>query len=204
LAVGSSGKILHSTDGGNTWDPQTSGSTNYLYSVTMVNNNLGWIVGADGLVLKTINGGNNWSIQSVPTRNNLYTLCFTDSDNGWIAGFNGAILHTGNGNPTGLEQNYLDNANPKLYTLEQNYPNPFDIQTTIRFGIETFALVKLEIFDCLGQSVDIIIDETLNPSRYDVIWTSSGKNGKTLPPGVYFYKLSVNKSFLTKKMILFK
>ncbi|MBM3241900.1 hypothetical protein FJZ31_36985 [Candidatus Poribacteria bacterium] len=59
-AVGEDGVIAHTTDGGVTWTPQNSGTTNSLIGVDFVNANEGWIVGGNGTILHTINGGATW------------------------------------------------------------------------------------------------------------------------------------------------
>ncbi len=55
--VGSSGRITYTMNGGTNWTTQTSGTTNTLYSVSMVNTTTGWIVGSNGTILKTTTGG---------------------------------------------------------------------------------------------------------------------------------------------------
>lgn len=55
--VGESGTILHTTDGGNSWSAQNSGTSNWLYSVRFADANTGWAVGEHGTILHTKNGG---------------------------------------------------------------------------------------------------------------------------------------------------
>ncbi|MBK7446360.1 MAG: hypothetical protein IPJ45_10170 [Ignavibacteria bacterium] len=70
-AVGDSGKILKTTDGGNNWLQQISPTRNLLKSVYFVNENTGYAVGDTGIILKTINAGVNWIQQLSGTTNNL-------------------------------------------------------------------------------------------------------------------------------------
>ena len=56
-AVGATGKILHTTNGGLNWTAQTSGTTQPLYSVSFINATTGFAAGAFGTMLKTVNGG---------------------------------------------------------------------------------------------------------------------------------------------------
>ncbi|MFZ2865527.1 MAG: YCF48-related protein [Ignavibacteriaceae bacterium] len=58
-AVGNTGKILKTTNGGTNWTTQSSGTTNDLYSVYFVNETTGWAVGWSGKILKSINGSTN-------------------------------------------------------------------------------------------------------------------------------------------------
>ncbi|MBV6422036.1 MAG: hypothetical protein DAHOPDDO_03324 [Ignavibacteriaceae bacterium] len=88
---------------------------------------------------------------------------------------------------------------PTDYALEQNFPNPFNPSTTIKFSIPEAGMVKLTIFDLLGQEVKILVDEPRQAGSYTELFNASGLNS-----GVYFYELRVNELILTKKMQLLK
>ena len=60
-AVGTSGTILKTSNGGVTWESETSGTKSELTDVFFINANKGWIIGADGTILITTNGGTNWT-----------------------------------------------------------------------------------------------------------------------------------------------
>src|SRR5215467_9921904 len=63
VAVGYGGTILRTTDGGATWTPQFSGTTNILYGVSFVDANTGTAVGGNGTILRTTDGGATWTVQ---------------------------------------------------------------------------------------------------------------------------------------------
>ena len=87
--VGSSGLILHTTDGGDSWIPQESGVTDNLDAVQFVSPTTGWIVGP---ILHTTDGGQTWTPQTAePGCSNLYDLHFVDIDHGWAAGKDGVV-----------------------------------------------------------------------------------------------------------------
>ncbi|MCW8961436.1 MAG: YCF48-related protein, partial [Ignavibacteriaceae bacterium] len=65
--VGTGGTILKTTNGGNSWETQNSGTEEYLLSTFFINANTGWVVGSNGLILKTTNSGDNWFSQSSGT-----------------------------------------------------------------------------------------------------------------------------------------
>jgi len=100
-AVGDSGKILNTTDGGTNWIPQTIDTMFSLYSVHFEDNNTGWTVGWDydldvGVILKTTDGGTNWNYQTIDP--NVYlSVYFTDNNTGWAVGSGGTILNTTDG-----------------------------------------------------------------------------------------------------------
>jgi photosystem II stability/assembly factor-like uncharacterized protein len=86
------------------WFPQSSGTTNDLYSVFFTDSNTGWTVGGNGIILRTTDGGNNWTSQNSGTTNSLYSVYFVDSDNGWVVGGVGKILNTTNGGDNWISQ----------------------------------------------------------------------------------------------------
>ena len=99
-AVGSTGTIVRTTNGGTNWTFQTSGSTNMLRAVHFVNSTIGTIVGSGGLILRTTNGGTSWTTQTSGTTNTLYDVHFFDANNGVLVGSGGLILQTANGGAT--------------------------------------------------------------------------------------------------------
>lgn len=88
---------------------------------------------------------------------------------------------------------------PMSYSLEQNYPNPFNPETVIRFSIPRKTKVLLEVYNLLGQKISQLINQELNPSKYEVNF-----DGSKYASGVYFYKLSTADFTQTKKMLLIK
>lgn len=85
------------------------------------------------------------------------------------------------------------------YNLYQNFPDPFNPSTTIRFEIPGYTYVTLKIYDLLGREVEILIDGNLNAGSHDVLF-----NPSSISTGVYFYQLSAGDFIAAKKMILMK
>jgi len=75
-AVGSSGKIIHTTNSGNSWQIQNSGTSEQLRDVYFIDSDTGWVVGSGnpGFVLHTTNGGANWNIQMINNTNFLIDI----------------------------------------------------------------------------------------------------------------------------------
>jgi hypothetical protein len=100
-AVGGYGKIIHTTNGGQQWHYQTSGTPHWLYDVHFVNPMKGWIVGQHGVVLHTNNGGLNWVPQVSNTPHVLTNVQFINEQIGWAVGCgNGTIIRTTDGGNT--------------------------------------------------------------------------------------------------------
>ncbi len=88
---------------------------------------------------------------------------------------------------------------PKEFKLFQNFPNPFNPSTTIQYSVKEATDVKLEVFNVLGQSVMILVDEFQNSGTYKAIIDFN-----KLTSGVYFYRIQMGSFVQSKKMILLK
>ncbi|MBN8584391.1 MAG: T9SS type A sorting domain-containing protein [Ignavibacteria bacterium] len=95
--------------------------------------------------------------------------------------------------------NQTGNEIPSVYKLYNNYPNPFNPVTKIKFDIPQQSFTKLIIYDISGKEVSMLVNEQLNPGSYEADFDSS-----KLPSGVYFYKISSGGYAQVKKMILVK
>ena len=89
-----------------------------------------------------------------------------------------------------------------MFSLKQNFPNPFNPSTKIRFEIPSNQnnnkpKVLLGIYDILGREVAVLINESLSPGRYEVNW-----NASNYASGIYFYKIIASEFSQTNKMIL--
>ena len=88
---------------------------------------------------------------------------------------------------------------PKGFILEQNYPNPFNPSTTIEYQITTPDIVKLQVFNTLGQLVATLVNERQSTGAYSVNW-----DAQNLSSGTYFYRLEVGNDFVTRKSVLLR
>ncbi len=103
---------------------------------------------------------------------------------------------------TGLEDNLII---PKEYSVSQNYPNPFNPSTKIRFGLPLNSNVEINIYNSIGELVEVLFKGVKNSGHHSLVW-----NAKQIPSGIYFYSIKAissldNKKFFNvKKMILLK
>ncbi len=95
---------------------------------------------------------------------------------------------------------------PTEYKLEQNFPNPFNPTTKIRFSIPNVTLsevegshVQLKIYDILGNEVTTLVNEQKEPGYYEVDFSAS-----SYASGVYIYRLISGNFISTKKMLVLK
>lgn len=91
------------------------------------------------------------------------------------------------------------------FRLAQNFPNPFNPFTTIRFYVEQSGQVDLTIFNVLGQKVRRLRNGNLQAGQHQVIWNGHDDSGRQVASGIYFYRL-VQKDgrAVTRKMILLR
>ncbi|MBK7105138.1 MAG: T9SS type A sorting domain-containing protein [Ignavibacteriae bacterium] len=127
-------------------------------------------------------------------------------------------------NPTNIN---LDEKLISSFELYQNYPNPFNPTTTIKYSIPSFSVISnevrnlrdfssqvyqtqlaprndnvkitLKVFDILGNQVSTLVNEKQSSGNYEIQF-----DGKTLPSGIYFYRLQFNNFSKTKSMLLLK
>jgi len=88
---------------------------------------------------------------------------------------------------------------PHIYQLIQNFPNPFNPSTVIKYDLPALSKMSLKVYDLLGREVATLVDGTKPAGTYTEIW-----NANTMPSGVYFYKLTADGFVQTRKMILQK
>ena len=97
--VGHQGWILHTDDGGVSWEKQMVNTHEDFKAVYFTNLRNGWAVGDKGLIAITDDGGRHWTLQKNQAHALLMDVFFTNSKTGWIAGQNG-LLYTQNGGKT--------------------------------------------------------------------------------------------------------
>jgi hypothetical protein len=94
---------------------------------------------------------------------------------------------------------------PDVYALQNNYPNPFNPETTIKYQLPEAGEVTLEIYNMLGQVVNTLVNDYQTAGRYVIQWDATNNNGQSLSSGVYFYRISAGGEFQSiKKMLLLK
>lgn len=85
------------------------------------------------------------------------------------------------------------------YELSQNFPNPFNPTTNIKFSIPNSSKVVLTVYNNTGMEVETLINENLNQGSYQVDW-----NAVNFTSGVYYYKIQAEGFIQTRKMLLIK
>lgn len=92
-----------------------------------------------------------------------------------------------------------DDKNNLTFHLHQNYPNPFNPVTNIRYNLTERGYVVIKVFDLLGNELRTLVNSEQDAGEYNISFDAS-----EFSSGVYFYRMQINNSFQTKKMILIR
>jgi len=93
---------------------------------------------------------------------------------------------------------------PAIYSLSQNFPNPFNPSTVINYSMERKGKLNISIFNILGQHVKTLVDAEVEAGAGQVIWDGTDQGGSGVASGVYFYKMTTDKYVETRKMALMR
>ncbi|MFQ5436083.1 MAG: WD40/YVTN/BNR-like repeat-containing protein, partial [Anaerolineae bacterium] len=105
IAVGESGHVMKTTDGGENWTNLVSGTTTDLHAISIPVGDIGYVVGNLGKIICTTSAGMNWFDLNSGTAKNLYGVFFTDDSTGTAVGENGTIIKTTDWGTTWNPQN---------------------------------------------------------------------------------------------------
>ena len=93
---------------------------------------------------------------------------------------------------------------PMTFKLNQNHPNPFNMQTEISYQLAEATHVKVIVYNTSGQKVRTLVDSKTEAGIYSIRWDGKNDLGETMASGVYIYKLESSNNILSRKMILMK
>lgn len=93
---------------------------------------------------------------------------------------------------------------PRTYELGNNYPNPFNPETTLSFQIPERTRIRLSVYDVLGKTVNVLVEKELQAGTHSVQWQGIDKNGRAVPSGLYYYRLETESFSAVKKMLFLK
>ena len=103
-----------------------------------------------------------------------------------------------------LASNDEINQLPHAFNLYNNYPNPFNPVTTLRYDLPEDALVNITIYDIMGRIVRTLINSQQNAGFKSIQWNATNDAGSPLSAGLYLYKIQADYLVQTRKMVLLK
>jgi hypothetical protein len=125
----------------------------------------------------------------------LVDAVMLDQHHGWAVSYDGAVLSYQ------LITSVAEKLNtvPKDFSMQQNFPNPFNPTTTIQYSILKKSSVTLRVYDLLGKLVATLVNEIQDPGVYRVNF-----DGSSFTNGTYLCKLQAGRLTATQKMHLLK
>ncbi len=103
----------------------------------------------------------------------------------------------------GLRQNEQYKL-PDSFNLYQNFPNPFNPNTRIKYALAQAGYVSFNIYNIAGQKVRMLVNKRQERGIYQIVWDGKDSAGNSLASGVYFYQLIHNRQKTVKKMMLIR
>ncbi len=195
-----------STDAGYTWQfPEVTDYEQYLEDICFRDSVEGVSVGGLGIVMHTTDAGSSWMRYTIDTTAYLFGVRFINPDHAIAVGWFGEVYQLNFSTVNAVDNHQAANR-PARFSLSQNYPNPWNPNTTIQFQLQQESRVNLKVCNLLGQELQTIVDEKRTAGVYDVNVDGSGWSS-----GIYFYRLEAvsvgdpGKTFTSvKKMVLIK
>lgn len=173
------------------WIQKYSGIGNCIYIST---NNFIYSGTVGGVILSTDNG-NNWVFIFTENSSRAFAHDLKIDDNILFIATNSYGLYELQIPTNIVEENNLLPS----YQLYQNYPNPYNPTTKIKFSIPKSNIVQIKIYDILGNEIQTLLNKHYQVGTYEVDF-----NANNLPSGVYFYRMISGNYSETKKMILLR
>jgi sugar lactone lactonase YvrE len=163
--------------------------------------------------------GGSWTVYDTDNsglpNNNVRSLAIDSHGNLWIGTWGGGlgVYREGGvmlpGGITAVGEEFHTKL-PSAFTLSQNFPNPFNPSTSIRFSVPEMHRgaqhVELTIYDLLGQKVRTLMEGHVGAGVIEATWDGKDEVGREVSSGVYFYKLVIDdgKWTETRKMVLLR
>jgi hypothetical protein len=92
-----------------------------------------------------------------------------------------------------------DDLIPENYFVANNYPNPFNASTAIRYNLPNETYVTVDVYDLMGRKIDILFKGNQQAGEHSIVW-----NASTVSSGVYFYKINAGDLNISKRCTLLK
>jgi hypothetical protein len=108
------------------------------------------------------------------------------------------------GEPTSIDSDRTTKGLPAEFSLSQNFPNPFNPETTINLALPVDAHVTLNIYNISGQLVRTLKRERLSAGYHVIKWDGKNNNDRRVGSGIYFFRIQAGAYAETKRMVLLK
>ena len=199
IFIGSSRGLLLSTNNGSSWLTINHGlqSTNFQFYYLKFFRFMGKQYAFDDqidVMYKLTD--TTWSPVSFNPPSELQIISFAQADNQLYIGTIDRGIWKYTDDPTNVED---ENNVPTVFNLEQNFPNPFNPSTTIRFSLLKDGFTTLRIYNILGELKAELLNNDMTAGNHSINFDAS-----SFGSGIYLYTLTSNGNSVTKKMTLLK
>ena len=93
---------------------------------------------------------------------------------------------------------------PNKFRLHQNFPNPFNPETIIRYNLPENIFVNITIYDLLGKKVKTLVNQAHVAGPQSIVWNANDDYGERVSAGIFFYQIQAGGFIQTRKMVLLK
>jgi hypothetical protein len=142
--------------------------------------------------------GNTWTTKTAGIPNNAYIIWNQINSEGYLYASAGELgLYKSNSIVVGVNEQSISSAS--TFELFQNFPNPFNSTTNIKYEIQQASRVVVKVYDLMGNEVATLLNRYQEAGSYDLIFQA-----EDLASGIYFYQLRAGEFVATKKLIMLK
>lgn len=185
-SVGQDGFLVTTSNGGQSWQSNDSGTVEDFMAVSFKNTSEGWVTTNTGKIRKTIDGGETWSLD-YDAAVNLIDITFKNLNGyGYAVGNNGTILKY---DPALSTNSFSASTDITIY------PNPASDRVYLENKHTDLAILQIEIYNLLGQTVKRMSNIKSRTTEIDI---------HTLQPGIYYFKIKTDKNTVVTKKVLIK
>jgi hypothetical protein len=161
---------------------------------------LSWFVRNNNRIYYSDNYWSPWELSyTAPAGNYRY---ITIERNGFFGGAVFAIRDNGGITRTfflSIGINEISSEIPSSFSLSQNYPNPFNPATKFKFSVPSKSHITVKVYNSIGAEIQTLVNQELSPAVYEASWDAS-----KYASGIYFYRLTTEHYYETRKMVLIK
>jgi hypothetical protein len=103
-----------------------------------------------------------------------------------------------------VDEKKKNDHSPNAFSYVQTAPNPFNLKTTIQFGLEKDTWLSLSIFDIRGRKIASLAEGNFQKGSYAIDWNGKNHWGDSVSSGMYFYHLNGIREHKKGKLLLLK
>lgn len=188
--------VFLSTNNGTSWSRANIGLSEHCGGKAFAFYGAYLFAGTDCGVFLSSNGGATWAKANSGLTDTLVLALAVSGANLLALTYGGVWTRR---LPEMTSASTTANVFPSSFSLDQNFPNPFNPSTTIGYGLPERSQVTLTVFNTLGQSVSTLVNGDLEAGYHEVTF-----DGKNLSSGLYFYRIQAGSFVETRRLLLIR